>query len=127
MILQLNSNLLSGSVPDELGSLTGLTELLLSENQLTGSFPLFEDEVMSHLQFLYLSHNPELTGTVSLEQLYNWTTTQQLQFFDVNASAIKITGLDDGTNGILPEVLKSVFNCSFWKYYHENSPCLPFQ
>ncbi len=37
--LDLNSNQLTGSIPPELGNLTGLTQLFLTNNQLTGAIP----------------------------------------------------------------------------------------
>ena len=38
-VLSLSDNRLSGEIPSELGELTGLEELSLSENRLTGAIP----------------------------------------------------------------------------------------
>jgi len=37
--LSIGNNLLTGSIPDNLGQLTNLSQLYLAENQLSGSIP----------------------------------------------------------------------------------------
>ena len=60
--LELPDKSLSGSVPDELGRLSGLTRLDLSSNSLTGALPE-ELELLSNLTFIRLAGN-SFTGCV---------------------------------------------------------------
>ena len=60
--LSLTADSLSGTLPQELGNLTGLTYLDLSINQLTGSIPSTLGN-LSNLNQLYL-HRNQLTGTI---------------------------------------------------------------
>ncbi len=74
--LALNNNSLSGSIPAELGDLTNLRELYLRENNLTGSIPAALGD-LTNLEWLSL-YNNGLTGSIpaklgdltSLEVLY---------------------------------------------------------
>ncbi|MDE0477807.1 MAG: leucine-rich repeat domain-containing protein, partial [Candidatus Dadabacteria bacterium] len=73
--LYLNNNMLSGSIPPELGSLTALRELYLNNNELSGEIPP-ELGSLTALRELYLSHNmlsgsipPELGRFISLDEL----------------------------------------------------------
>ena len=95
---------------------------MLSENLLTGRWN-FDQEVMEGLSLLYLSHNPDLGGSFSVDQLSSW---KYLEVLDINASSIHITGLNT-TNGVIPESLEHIFYCSFWKYQHEKVPCRLYQ
>ena len=63
--LDLRSNQLSGSIPDELGNMANLEYLYLMGNQLTGSIPVELGNLIS-LQYLYLSAN-QLTGNIPSE------------------------------------------------------------
>ncbi len=63
--LNLNKNQLSGSIPPQLGSLTSLTTLNLHENQLSGTIPK-ELGNLANLQFLSLALN-NLSGTIPPE------------------------------------------------------------
>ena len=74
--LTLRVNNLTGSIPPELGSLTGLEVLDLRWNRLSGSIPL-ELSSLANLSGLYLSGNelsgsipPELGGLAELTRLY---------------------------------------------------------
>ena len=60
--LELIRNNLAGTLPDELGSLTNLRELRLSNNQLSGTIPDLSG--LTSLTRLELSYN-ELSGTIS--------------------------------------------------------------
>ena len=60
--LVLSGNGLSGELPEELGNLTGMTELDLSQNQLDGSLPDGLAELTS-LEELYLNNN-QFSGPV---------------------------------------------------------------
>lgn len=72
--LDLRSNQLTGTIPAALNSLTGLQELLLHTNQLTGSIPTLSS--LTSLQDLQLQENdlsgeiPDLSGLTSLQILY---------------------------------------------------------
>ena len=63
--LHLDNNLLTGTLPSELGSLTNLQALRLSGNRLTGPIPA-ELGSLEHLQSLRLSGN-QLTGAIPAE------------------------------------------------------------
>ena len=76
--LALGENNLTGSIPPELGQLTGLIDLSLWGNELTGSIPS-ELGDLSALQNLSLSQNdltgeipPELGDLSALRTLYLW-------------------------------------------------------
>ncbi|MEN8215594.1 MAG: hypothetical protein ABFS56_04325 [Pseudomonadota bacterium] len=56
MDLQMSDNQLTGSIPTELGKLSGLMRLNLSGNQLTGSIPT-ELSDLSYLKMLFLDSN----------------------------------------------------------------------
>lgn len=70
-VLRLDDNKLSGSLPDSLYNLTGLTELYLHENQFSGTLSP-EIAKLSQLQHLFLGHNA-FSGTLPDEigNLYN--------------------------------------------------------
>ena len=72
-------NGLTGSIPPELGSLTHLRVLDLSDNQLTGPIPA-ELGSLSNLQWLDLSDN-QLTGPIPAE-LGNLSNLTVLNLFD---------------------------------------------
>ena len=102
--------------------LTGLKEIMLSENHFTGSWN-FDQKVMEGLSLLYLSHNPDLRGTFSVDDLSSWN---HLEVLDINATSMQITGLNS-TNGTIPDFLEPIFRCSFWKYHHEDVSCRQYQ
>ena len=60
--LSLNENRLTGTIPAEVGSLSGLEELHLGFNELSGPIPA-ELGRLANLDYLYLSWN-RLTGTI---------------------------------------------------------------
>ena len=69
---------MTGTIPAQLGSLSNLERLVLSDNQLTGPVPAWLGS-LANLQWLYLSDN-QLTGTIpaqlgslsNLERLVLW-------------------------------------------------------
>ena len=63
--LNLDANLLTGSIPAELGNLTSLSSLSLSQNQVSGSIPV-ELGNLTQLQNLSLWEN-QLTGNIPVE------------------------------------------------------------
>ena len=63
--LRLPNNQMSGSIPTELGSLTGLTYLNFYSNQLSGSIPTALDNLTS-LTILYLDNN-QMSGSIPTE------------------------------------------------------------
>jgi Leucine-rich repeat (LRR) protein len=77
--LRLNDNQLTGSIPQEIGNLTGLTTLWLSNNQLTGSIPP-EIGNLTNLTYLNLSYN-QLTGSIPPE-IGNLTNLTDLRLHD---------------------------------------------
>ena len=76
--LDLNDNLLTGTIPAQVGNLSKLQRLNLTRNQLTGAIPS-ELRNLSSLEILALGGN-QLTGTIptwlstlsSLQELYLW-------------------------------------------------------
>ncbi|MDQ0360312.1 leucine-rich repeat domain-containing protein [Breznakia pachnodae] len=73
--LYLNGNALTGSIPSDVGNLTSLTRLWLQNNQLTGSIPNEVENLIS-LQYLYLNNN-QLTGSIPTT-IGNLTSLQYL-------------------------------------------------
>ena len=71
--LIISNGALTGSIPLELGNLSNLKRLDLSDNALTGSIPL-ELGNLSNLEGLYLRTNPRLTGEIPLEVWNLWRT-----------------------------------------------------
>ena len=65
LLLQLDNNNLSGTIPPEIGNLSMLVYLYLSDNQLTGSIPP-ELENAPHLQQIWLQGN-QLSGSIPAE------------------------------------------------------------
>ena len=73
-VLDLNDNQLTGEIPPELGSLSNLTHLYLHDNQLSGEIPAGLGN-LSSLEWLWLQRNqlsgvpPELGSLSNLENL----------------------------------------------------------
>ncbi len=62
----LEENQLSGSIPPEIGNLTSLGQLDLSNNQLSGSIPPEMDNLAREYFNLYLGNN-QLSGNIPPE------------------------------------------------------------
>ena len=75
--LDLSDNALTGSVPESLGSLTRLTALNLSRNELSGAFPNAAVRELRKLARLDLSRN-KLSGQLKYESLEGLTSLQTL-------------------------------------------------
>ncbi|OAD21982.1 receptor protein kinase-like protein, partial [Candidatus Thiomargarita nelsonii] len=63
--IEVRDNQLSGSIPSELGNLSNLLLLILSNNQLSGSIP-WEFGNLSQLEGLFLNNN-QLSGSIPAE------------------------------------------------------------
>ena len=77
-LLYLPNQGLTGTIPSELGSLTGLTQLTLIDNQLTGPIPS-ELANLSQLTHIFLGNN-RLTGPIPSE-LGSMTGLQGLELY----------------------------------------------
>ena len=106
--LDLGNRGLTGTIPAELGSLTGLRVLSLMDNKLTGAIPV-ELGNLTNLTELHLGGNL-LTGCIpgSLRDAVDYYLTQFDPFFcDVRLSSL----------GITPGTLAAEFDPSFADYY----------
>jgi len=88
--LILSNNKLRGSIPPTLGNLQNLTELWLFNNQLTGNIPT-ELGNLSNLKMLSLSRN-QLIGSIPIS-LSNLTNLEQLWLFENQLTGTIPTGL----------------------------------
>ena len=93
--LNLTNNQLTGSIPTQLGSLTALTNLGLGHNQLTGSIPTQLGSLTS-LRSLSL-YNNQLSGTIPT-QLGSLTALTSLSFGSNGLSGSIPSGLGSLTN-----------------------------
>ena len=96
---------------------------MLSENSFTGTWN-FDAKLMEGLSVLYLSQNPDLEGTVSVEQLSRWS---HLEALDINQTSIEILAFNNGTDDGVPVSLEHLFRCTYWQYHHEQLPCRVYQ
>jgi hypothetical protein len=122
---------LDGSIPTQLGDLTSLTNLNLSENQLSGSIPT-QLENLTSLTHLNLSSN-NLSGSIPTE-IGNLTSLRVLTFFENQLSGsipssftnLTLTGFGvDFNNVCIPqnETFLSWLNGIEGAEY-DNNPCL---
>ena len=79
IMIQLGSNNLSGSIPENIGNLYGLQALYLYSNQLSGSIPSSIGSLIN-LQILSLRNN-QLTGEIP-EEIGNLTLLQSVYLFN---------------------------------------------
>ena len=98
--LQLSQNRLTGELPSSIGNLTSLESLELRQNQLTGELPS-SIGILSSLTYLHLSQN-QLTG--------------ELPSSIGNLSSL--TSLDLGQNQLTGELPSSIGNLSSLTYLH---------
>ena len=112
--LHLYKNMLSGTIPSELGAAQSLKEVLLANNTLTGSIPS-EIGLLTDMYMMFLSHNPGLTGAIPTE----FSSLSKMDAFDTLD-----TGIDSAT---LPEFLREAQDSfSFHRYYYDcaiHYPC----
>ena len=97
--LELSNNQLSGSIPESIGNLSQLSQLYLSNNQLSGNIPASIGN-MSNLYYLLLSDNqlsgniPESIGSLSnLEALDLSNNQLGVDQAVVSPAAISITAM----------------------------------
>ena len=62
--LDLSLNTLNGSIPVGVSSMTSLGELYLNDNAFSGNMPSGYQNVASVLEYLDISNNPLMSGTV---------------------------------------------------------------
>ena len=127
-VLYLVRQRLTGIIPPELGSLTGLDQLTLIENQLTGPIPS-ELGNLSNLRGLYLFSN-RLAGSIPTE-LGRLTNLQGLGIYDNRLTGSIPSQLTDVTNlealhvetnqltGPIPPELGRLANLQ-WLTLHDN-------
>ena len=127
-VLYLVRQRLTGIIPPELGSLTGLDQLTLIENQLTGPIP-FELGNLANLRGLHLFSN-RLTGSIPTE-LGRLTNLQGLGLYDNRLTGSIPSQLADVTNlgalhvetnqltGPIPPELGRLANLQ-WLTLHDN-------
>ena len=116
--LLLPSNSLSGSIPGELGDLSGLTHLNLSSNSLTGDIP-WELGKLSNLTEVRLSGN-SLTGCIP--PALNDVTTNDLNSLSLLYCLPAPTGLAAGTIGVndVPLTWTAVANAAKYRVEHRD-------
>jgi Leucine-rich repeat (LRR) protein len=102
--LELSNNQLNGFIPESLGDLINLTYLDLSSNQISGSIPESLGN-LSNLQSLYLYVN-QLNGSIP-ESLGN---LENLQIFDMH---------DNQLSGSIPQSLGNLSSLQYL-YLHDN-------
>ncbi|MHC5077133.1 MAG: leucine-rich repeat domain-containing protein [Planctomycetota bacterium] len=108
-----NNNNLSGTIPAELGNLSNLNALSLSENQLTGSIPV-ELGNLTNLAYLAIAVN-QLTGNIPTE-LGNLTN---LKYFYLNNNQL---------TGTIPLEIGNLTNLeSFWLSYNQITGSIPVE
>ena len=113
---------LTGSIPVELGNLTNLTGLYLSDNELTGSIPV-ELGNLTNLTGLYLSDN-ELTGSIPAElgkltSLTSLSLSRNKLTGSIPAELSKLTNLTslslsgNELTGCIPQALQDLQNLRY--------------
>ena len=127
-VLYLGIRGLSGTIPAELGSLTGLTQLTIVDGQLSGPIPP-ELGSITNLTGLHLFSN-QLTGEIP-EELAQLTNLQDLSLYDNQltgtipselANLTRLEALHIDTNrlsGSIPPELGSLTNLR-WLTLHDN-------
>lgn len=105
-VLHLHQNLLEGTIATELGLLTHLSELILSNNTLKGTVPSTLGQLQD-MYMLYLSHNSDLSGTLPSEL----SSLTSLIALDIKNTSI---------SGTLPEALQQAAqNMDYETFFHD--------
>ena len=108
--LDLRANELSGSIPSNLGNLTNLKQMYLFSNQLTGNIPASLGN-LTNLTSLYLNRN-RLTGEIPPE-LGNLTN---LQYLDISENQLR---------GALPQALTKLTELRNFYFFENPQLCAP--
>ena len=114
--LSLSNNPLTGSIPSEIGNLTNLTNLRLFNNQLTGEIPP-EIGNLTNLIFLELDHN-QLTGEIpseignltNLTTLWLWDNQLTGEIPSEIGNLTNLIGLQLSNNQLTGEIPESICN-----------------
>jgi Leucine-rich repeat (LRR) protein len=109
--LILSNNQLTGNIPTELGQLKDLTNLILSNNQLTGNIPT-ELGLLKGLNYLQLNNN-QLKGNIPTEL----GLLKGLNLLELDSNCLTITKAGAKEIKTLPVYLKSTI--------YLNSNCIP--
>jgi leucine-rich repeat protein SHOC2 len=107
--LTLDTNAITGAVPDEIGLLTGLTTLSLSVNQITSIPTTIGD--LANLVNLYLSHNAIQTVPAEIGQLTSLKRLR-LSYNDLTGVPVTFRTLDPTIDCDLEGNLHSGFTCA---------------
>ena len=132
--LDLADNQLTGSIPDELGSLANLEELWLSQNQLTGAIPT-ELGSLAKLKELWLSEN-QLTGEIPVElgslsnlvKLVLWgnALTGEIPVeLGTLANLEELSLSDNQLSGMVPQTLAGLTVLESFRFYNNLGLCAP--
>ena len=132
--LDLADNQLTGSIPDELGSLANLEELWLSQNQLTGAIPT-ELGSLAKLKELWLSEN-QLTGEIPVElgslanlvKLVLWgneLTGEIPVELGTLANLEELSLSDNQLSGVVPQTLAGLIMLESFSFYNNLGLCAP--
>jgi hypothetical protein len=62
----------SGNIPETLGNLTKLTQLWLSENQLSGTYPRIPSSIPYNIK-------TEIMGDVRCDSIFHWRTDESAE------------------------------------------------
>ncbi|KAK8678283.1 hypothetical protein V6N13_143788 [Hibiscus sabdariffa] len=110
--LNLSSNILSGPIPPELGSLSKLTHLNLSMNFLSGSLPLSLAN-LTQISLLYVGNNL-ISGELDPRLFSNWNRLEFLELHNNN-----FTGMIPSEIGLLVNLVELALSSN---HFHGSVP-----